>query len=312
MIVSCGESLVDFVPVEGGELAYRPCPGGSPFNLAVAAARLGAPTGFLGKISRDFFGDMLFDKLAGEGVDTSMVVRTDRNTTLAFVLLEAGSEPRYAFYAENSADRSFTGVDVPVSLPRDASALAFGSISLLLEPGASAIKALVRREAGKRALSFDPNVRPMLVGDAAAYVAGVEELAALSTMTKVSSADLEWLYPGRNAEESAARWLSLGAGLVAMTRGADGAILLGPSWRAEVPGYPVDVLDTIGAGDTFHAALLTRLHALGRLGPDLAVRLTADEGRDALAWAVKASALNCARRGADPPTTAEMDAAPAV
>ena len=100
MIVSCGEALIDFVPQKTTDLAYAPCPGGSPYNLAIASARLGVPTGFMGKISKDFFGDMLFDRLIAEGVCTDFTRRSDRPTTLAFVKIVDNMEPRYAFYAE--------------------------------------------------------------------------------------------------------------------------------------------------------------------------------------------------------------------
>lgn len=306
MIVSCGEALIDFVPQKTNTLQYAPCPGGSPYNLAIAAARLGAPVGFLGKISRDFFGDMLFDRLVAEGVDPSFTKRSDRLSTLAFVKIDEGKEPRYAFYTENTADRNLVPVDIPETFPESVECLEFGSISLLLEPQAETIKALVRRESGKRALSFDPNVRPMMISDKKAYIAEMEELAGLSTIVKVSGADLEWLYPGRAAEESAADWLSKGAGLVVMTRGKDGAVMIGPSFRVETPEYYVEVKDTIGAGDTFHAALLVRLHQLGKLSARCASDLNEDEARDVVAFAVKASSLNCARQGADPPTAEEM------
>lgn len=309
MILSCGEALIDFVPQGTDNLQYAPCPGGSPYNLAIAAARLGAPAGFLGKISRDFFGDMLFQRLEKEGVDVSYTRRSERLSTLAFVKIEEGQEPRYAFYTENTADRNLVSVDVPEAFPDSVNCLECGSISLLLEPEASTIKDLIRRESGKRAISFDPNVRPMMVGNKESYTAQMEELAGLATIVKVSAADLEWLYPGRPASESASRWLSLGAGVVVVTRGKDGAVLISPRYRVEVPEYPVTVRDTIGAGDTFHAAFLTRLHQLGRLSARCVFELEKDEAEDAVRFAVKASSLNCAREGADPPTAAEMEAA---
>jgi len=306
MIISCGEALIDFVPQEGNELLYAPCPGGSPYNLAIAAARLGAPVGFLGKISRDFFGDMLFNRLSGEGVDTSFTRRSDRLSTLAFVKIDGGKEPRYAFYTENTADRNLASVDIPESLPDSVECLEFGSISLLLEPQAQTIRDLIRRESGRRALSFDPNVRPMMIGDKPGFIADTEELVGLSTIVKVSSADLEWLYPERQVEESAMMWLALGAGLVVLTRGKDGAVLIGSSFRVEAPEYPVVVKDTIGAGDTFHAALLVRLHELGKLSARTASELSEEDALDVVRFAVKASSLNCARQGADPPTAARM------
>ncbi len=310
MIVSCGEALIDFVPQNGDMPCYAPCPGGSPYNLAIAAARLGASTGFLGKISRDFFGDVLFNRLETEGVDTIFTRRSDYLSTLAFVQIEGNSEPRYAFYAENTADRNLMPEDIPEALPPEVRCLEFGSISLLLDPQAKTIESLIRRESGRRAISFDPNVRPMLIRDRLPYVAKMENLVGLCTIVKVSSADLEWLYPGKPARKSAEDWLRHGAGLVVMTRGKDGAHLITPDYEVEVPEYWVEVKDTIGAGDTFHAAFLVRLHQLDRLTPRCVMELTRDEAQDAVEFAVKASSLNCARQGADPPTAAQMKAVP--
>ena len=310
MIVSCGEALIDFVPQKRGHSTYSSCPGGSPYNLAIAAARLGAPTGFLGKISRDFFGEMLFELLTAEGVDTTFTPRSNRPSSLAFVKIEDNQEPRYAFYTENTADRNLVLGDIPEVLPDEVECLAFGSISLLLNPQGETIKNLIRRELGKRALSFDPNVRPMLVDNKGAYVSEIEELAGLSTIVKVSSTDLEWMYPRRSVLESAAEWVDRGTGILVVTRGKEGAVLISSNYRVEAPEYRVRVKDTIGAGDTFHAAFLVRLRQLGRLSSRCASELTRAEAREAVEFAVKASGLNCARQGANPPTAAEMASSP--
>ena len=309
LIIACGEAIIDFIPGGGAEPSYLPRPGGSLFNLAVASARLGAPTGFLGCISRDFFGDMLMDRLHAEGVDDAFIRRSERLSTLAFVKIAQGEEPRYAFFTENSADRGLCIEDIPPVLPDSVECLAFGSISLLLEPGASAVTALIRREASPRAVSLDPNVRPMLVRRKASYRLQLEGLLGPAGIVKVSSADLEWLYPGRSALESADEWRERCGGIVVMTRGRDGALFLGPNFRVEVSGSCVAVKDTIGAGDTFHAALLVHLRRLGRLNPQCAAELTEPEARDVLSFAVKAASLNCTRVGADPPTAAEMETA---
>lgn len=306
MIVCCGEALIDFVPQEGDELAYAPCTGGSPYNMAIAVSRLGAKAGFLGKISSDFFGNILFDRLLAEGVNTSLIRRSDRPTTLAFVGIERGREPRYAFYTNDSADRNLLETDVPESFSDEVECLEFGSISLLLEPGARTIKNLIRREAGRRVISYDPNIRSMMVNDVEAFRKEVEELAALATIVKVSSADLQWLYPGRDREDSACVWLTGGARIVVVTRGKDGAVILTPDFRVESGEYPVEVIDTVGAGDSFHGALLVRLSQLGRLSVRCVENLTRTEALDALKFAIKASSLNCARKGADPPTMDDM------
>ncbi|VDA99509.1 Fructokinase [Olavius algarvensis spirochete endosymbiont] len=304
MIVSCGEALIDFVPREGDELTYAPCTGGSSYNLAIAVSRLGAEAGFFGKISSDFFGNLLFNRLLAERVDTSLICRSDRLTTLAFVGIEQGKEPRYAFYTHDSADRHL--LDVPASFSDEVECLEFGSISLLLEPGARTIRNLIRREVGRRALSYDPNIRSMMVSDVEAFRRETEELATLATIVKVSGADLDWLYPGRNREDSARAWLAAGAGIVVVTRGKNGAVLLTPGFRVESGEYPVEVIDTVGAGDSFHGALLVRLSQLGRLSMRCGEVLTRAEALDALKFAIKASSLNCARRGADPPTMDDM------
>ncbi|OQX28538.1 MAG: hypothetical protein B0D92_08385 [Spirochaeta sp. LUC14_002_19_P3] len=309
MIVSCGEALIDFVPKKTGPLGYTPCPGGSPFNLAIAVARLGTPAGFISKISTDLFGDMLFNRLASEGVDTRFTLRSDRPSTLAFVKIEAGQEPRYAFYTENTADRSLSVSDISSPLPNEVKCLEFGSISLLLNPQGDTIKSLIRRESGKRVISFDPNVRPMLIPDKAAYTREMEQLAALADIIKVSGADLEWMYPQRPVVKSAEDWLARGAKAVVVTRGKDGAMLLASDFRVEVPEYFVTVKDTIGAGDTFHAAFLSRLFQNDLLTPEALAHLQKDAAQDAVSYAVKASSLNCARQGADPPTAEEMAAA---
>lgn len=304
MIVSCGEAVIDFVPK--GSLGYTPCPGGSPLNLAIAVARLGVPIGFISKISTDFFGDMLFNRLASEGVDTRFTVRSERPSTLAFVKIDAGQEPRYAFYTENTADRSLSVGDIPSPLPDEVQCLEFGSISLLLNPQGETIKSLIRRESGRRVISFDPNVRPMLIHDKTAYIREMEQLAALADIIKVSSADLEWMYPQRPAVKSAEDWLARGAKIVVVTRGKDGALLLSPAFRTEVPEYPVRVTDTIGAGDTFHAAFLARLFQRNFLTSKALAHIKEEAAQDAVCYAVKASSLNCTRQGADPPTAAQL------
>ena len=305
MILSCGEALIDFVPSEN--LQYTPRPGGSPYNFAIAVSRLGVPAGFLGKISEDFFGDMLLENLASENVDISFVKRSKRLSTLAFVKLQENAEPRYAFYCENTADRNLAEVDIPVLLPAEVKCVEFGSISLLLEPAAGAIKSFVKREAGKRAIAFDPNIRPLLITDKKKYIKEVEELAGLSTIVKVSSEDLNWLYPERDIDEIVSDWLAEGAGTVVVTLGEKGAFLKTASFSVNVPGINVDVSDTIGAGDTFHAAFLAKAYSLGILDKNFAENIDKDTAEEILGFAVKAAGINCSRVGADPPALEDME-----
>lgn len=308
MIVSCGEALIDFVPMTGsaGEAGYRPLPGGSPFNVAIAAARLGQPAGFLSRVSTDFFGDQLVATLQANAVDTGLVVRGEESSTLAFVALAPGEEPRYAFFNTGAADRSLVAADVPDTMSDAIACLHFGSFSLAVEPAATTLAGLMARESGRRVISLDPNVRPTLVGERTAYVQRLEALVRLASIVKVSAADLDWLYPGEPAESVARRWLDTGPSVIAVTAGERGAFGLTGSLRAEARGAPVDVVDTVGAGDTFQAGLLVRLAELGRLSLEGLPALSEAELADALAFAGRAAAITCTRPGADPPRRGEL------
>ena len=198
MIVCAGEALIDMLPrrTEGGEDAFAPYPGGAVFNTAVALGRLGLPTAFLSGLSTDLFGAMLERALAASGVDAALCVRSGRPTTLAFVTL-SGGQASYAFYDEGTALRTLAPGDLP-SLPEEAAALFLGGISLVSEPCAAAFEALAEREAGRRAIVLDPNVRPSFVADEDAYRARIDRLVALADVVKVSDEDLRWLVgPGR-------------------------------------------------------------------------------------------------------------------
>lgn len=316
MILCCGEALIDMVPFSpadgDGTEAFRPCPGGSPYNSAVAIGRLGVPVAFVGRLSRDFFGQLLVGRLEANGVRTDLLARSDQSTTLAFVKLAPGEEPQYAFYTEGTADRSMLPGDLPARLPGEARCILFGSISMLMEPVASTIESFVRREAGRLVISFDPNVRPVMVKDRDAYVRRMEGWFASATIVKISGADMDYVYPGLDREAAMARILSFGPSLLVTTLGTDGALAVGrradgSSFRATAPGIRVKVADTIGAGDTFHAGFLSWLELNGRMSRQAIQGLTEAELVKALGFANKAAALVCTKRGAEPPTMAEME-----
>ena len=190
MILCHGEMLIDFIPTEArdGALAYRPAVGGSPGNVALTIARLDVPAGFVGGLSRDFFGEQIASTLAENGVAMDYVSRLDRPTMLAFVDL-SGEEPRYAFYDYESAPRNWRLEDMP-PIADDVKALHFGSLSLIRLPAANAFAELARREAGRRIISFDPNIRAGLVEDEADYRARLSEILHLADVIKLSGADL--------------------------------------------------------------------------------------------------------------------------
>ena len=313
MILCCGEALIDFVPTVDGA-GYRPLPGGSIFNIAVGLGRLGAPVGYFGKLSTDFFGDRLLQTLSENGVDTALALRTSGPTTLAFVDLFAGGsrEPRYTFYAEAAVDRSLAVSELPEVLPASVQALHFGSISLVLEPGASSLEALMRREAGQRLISLDPNVRPGLIHDRDAYRERFEGWTEVVDLLRLSRADFDWLYPDHSSEAAFQEWFSRGVNLVILTDGAQGALgMTAEGASAFSPAAAVEVVDTVGAGDSFLAALLFYLDREGLLRSQYDLRqIPAESLLQILQFANRAAALTCSRPGADPPFLRELEAGP--
>jgi fructokinase len=258
------------------------------------------------------------DRLEANGVKTNLIARSDQTTTLAFVKLAHGEEPQYAFYTEGSADRSLSPRDIPEKLPAAASCILFGSISMTMEPVASTIEALVKREFADRVISLDPNVRPIMIKDKESYVRRLESWISSSTIVKISGADMDFVYPKLSRDEALERVLSLGPALVVTTLGKDGALAIGKRgpesslpgtlFRATAPVFDVPVVDTIGAGDTFHAGFLSWLELNGKMSRRAITELTEAELTEALSFANLAASLVCAKRGAEPPTIAEMEA----
>ncbi|WP_181704285.1 carbohydrate kinase family protein [Chthonobacter albigriseus] len=309
MLLSCGDALIDFVPVKAGDGrdAYVPAVGGSCLNIAVAMARLGAPTGFVGGISRDLFGTMIADHLSGSKVDLRYSDRSDLETTLAFVRLVNG-EAHYAFYDETTAARlwSFQPGTIPFAA---IDAVHVGSTTLINEPSSSAYLALVDAAKGLATISFDPNCRPTLVRDKAGYVARMAEFAARADIVRMSDVDFDYLFGGDDYEPKAKAYLDGGAKLVIVTRGGKGVVAWhAKAGRIEVAAPKVDVVDTIGAGDTFQGSMLVALKEAGRIDADELAGLTADELTQALTFGVTCAAVTCSRAGANPPWRHEVPA----
>jgi fructokinase len=304
VIVIGGEALVDLVD---DRRSPRPVAGGGPFNTAIAFGRLEVPVGFLGSISRDAYGEMLADRLVGAGVDTSLVRWSDAPTPRAVVHRQHDGRNEYTFHLNGTSLLDMSPKDLPV-LPEEAWAVYVGTLALAIDPPATAYEALVDREAGRRQIIFDPNVRPAIFGNAAAYRRRFERLAQLADLIKLSDDDAAWIYPGLSIEEVLELVLGLGPRVVAVTRGEHGAAAASCDGFADVAGIAVAVVDTVGAGDSFGAALVAALVEEGAFGPG-AMR-TADDAllNRAVAYAVAASAITCTRTGAVPPRREEIDA----
>lgn len=307
MLLSCGDALIDFVPVKAadGRDALVPAVGGSCLNIAVAMARLGAPAGFVGGVSTDLFGQMIAEHMAASKVDLRYVERSARETTLAFVRL-VGGEAHYAFYDETTACRMWRFRPGQIPFPA-IDALHVGSVPLVNEPSSGEMLKLFDAARGITTLSFDPNCRPTLVADRQAYRARMEAFRSRTDIFRMSDVDFEFLYGDADPDSLAAGWLAAGNRLVVMTRGADGVV----AWHARagrvtVPAPKVAVVDTIGAGDTFQAGLLVALRQADRIDADGLAGLDESGLRDALAFGAAAAAITCTRAGANPPFRHEL------
>ncbi|GHB28392.1 fructokinase [Streptomyces xanthochromogenes] len=293
VIVVAGEALIDLVPQRPedplGPLVPRP--GGGPYNTAVALGRLGSGAAFCSRISTDGFGEALLGGLRATGVDTSLVQRGPEPTTLAVATLGPDGSAGYGFYADGTADRLFA---LPPQLPPSATALALGTCSLILEPGATAYEALLRRESARGLLTLlDPNIRPALIPDPDAYRTRFRGWLPYVSLLKLSEEDAQWL--GGTPDE----WLAAGPAAVVLTRGSSGLTVYTADGAVHsVAAERVEVVDTIGAGDTVNAALLHHVRSVSALA-------TADWPR-VLRYAARAAALTCAAEGAQPPTSAQV------
>jgi len=307
MLVVCGEALMDvFVAGEtatGVTLDARV--GGSPFNVALGLARMGQPASFLGALSSGPLGERLLRSLSDEGVATGWVERNDAPTTLGLVGLDAAGVPAYAFYGEGCADRL-----LPLSalerIPTSATAFNFGSFATVVEPIASTLRALVEREKHRSVIAYDPNIRLNVEPDLSRWRAQLQWMLPRTHLLKVSEEDLSLLLPGADVEHLAMSWLAAGVRLVVVTRGARGALGWCAAGRVEALPVAVDVIDTVGAGDTFQAALLTWLAEHGKLDPESLGTLSTRHLDTALRFAAQAAAITCSRRGADLPRRAEL------
>ena len=305
MFVVVGEALIDLVGQRGGRtLAAHP--GGSPANVALGLARLGVPVTLKTRLGRDAFGEMISAHLKASGVLVDGGPEGGVSTSLAIATLAAGIAS-YDF-------RIDWDVGPLAPLPIEARCLHTGSLATVLPPGEASVVDLVEREhkRGRVTVSYDPNVRPALLGDAAQARPDIERLVALSDVVKVSDEDLRWLYPDRRDEDVGQAWLASGPALVVVTRGGAGVYAVSAGLELHRRAVPIDLVDTVGAGDSFTSGLLDGLHRAD---------LVSGARRDALAAIDEATlgsvvdaaaliaAITCSRPGADPPTRAEVDAA---
>jgi fructokinase len=301
VVVVCGEALIDLTHgANDAPMHYVGHEGGGPCNTAVALGRLGTPTGFLGRLGVDRFAQALRAHMSASQVDLRYVNETTDPSMLAVATIGAGGNAEYAFYLTGTADVGLTVESLP-KLGETVRVLHFGTLALALEPVGSALCSLAAREKGRCLIALDPNVRLVAIANADSYRTRIESMVALADVVKISDADLQGLWPSVDVDQQAAALFASGPALLCVTRGSDGVTVFHGSMRFDVPATKVDVVDTIGAGDTFNAALLHHLVDAGADTREGVLALSEEEVRDAVAFAVRAAAVTCTRAGANPP-----------
>lgn len=314
-MIVVGEALVDLVEEEDGR--FDPRPGGSARNVAIAAARLGTPVQWTWGLGDDTFADRFRDEFAAEGVDVGLAVTTDVPTPLAVVAVDADGSPSYGFHLAGTAA---TAVDAEAleRLPQDQPLhVSLGAVTLLTEGVGASLRDLLRRRGDTDAMTtLDPNARPAFLGDPAAQRAALAAAVASCAIVRCSDEDLELLVGGAagddapTADEVVTSWLDAGAAAVVVTRGEHGSTVRTHDLTTTVPATAADVVDTVGAGDTFGAAMLTALRDRGVATRGAVASLDEGDWAAVLGFAAAAAAVTVSRRGADPPTRAEVERAP--
>ncbi|HET9658075.1 MAG TPA: carbohydrate kinase [Kineosporiaceae bacterium] len=300
-VLVVGEALVDIVERPGSPTAEHP--GGSPANVALGLARLGRTADLLTRIGNDPRGRAVRAHLECSGVRLVPGSVTDEPTSTATAHLDPAGVASYDFHLDWRLPDS--------QVHESACCVHTGSIAAFLPPGGDAVLALVEKVADRATVSYDPNVRPTLMGDPASARQRVETFVRCADVVKVSDEDLAWLAPGEDPVAVAQSWLASGPAIVVVTRGGRGAVGLCAAGRLDVPAPAITVVDTLGAGDSFMAGLLDHLTALDLLGPQRLADLRAISLPDLdgmLRHAVRIAAITCTRAGANPPTRAELEA----
>ena len=312
MYLVCGEALFDFFSEEdpsgqASKVNYKAIAGGSPFNVAVGLRRLGIEAALFGGVSTDFLGRRLLQVLSDEGVNAQFLVEFAAPTTLAMVAVGADGSPQYSFRGEGCADRQLTRAHLP-PLGDEVRGLHVGSFSLVVQPIGDTLLALVQRESGKRLISLDPNVRLNPQPDIQLWRDRVAELVKYADLIKVSDEDLHLLYPDQSPESVLEGWLQHRCQLVFLTRGGDGASVFSRQhghWSQ--PAVKVVMADTVGAGDTFQAALIAWLTEQQLDSVEGLQQLTCAQIDAMLGFAIRAAALTCGKTGPDLPYRQQLE-----
>jgi fructokinase len=289
----CGEVLIDILPT-------GPVVGGGPANTAKSLARLGYEVDFIDGISTDSYGVSAEKELSRDGVGLALSLSSDKPTCTATVTLDSKGSASYEFLINGTATFDFNSSWLPDPERLKPSVLHIGTLATIIEPGAGVLFDWAVKVGEFAPIVFDPNVRPSVMGDREKYAAAVEKWVSISSVVKVSDDDIAWLYPTDSLDVVAHRWIEMGVSCVVITRGAKGLIGFTANGMEEVEGVKVDVVDTVGAGDTVGAIVVEGIikHSVHGLQSQVLSAL--------LHKAAIAAGITCSRAGAQPPRAHEL------
>ena len=296
----CGEALIDLIPIRPGSDQRQVIPGGGPANTAHALARLDIPTEFIGGLSDDQYGQRMRSEFIAGRVGLTFTPEHQLPTCLAIVSIDVDGGATYEFKMDGTATFAFSTENLPDPKLIQPDAIYIGTLATIIEPGASILKDWILQAKDYAPIIYDPNIRSSVISDISRYQEVVKEWVALSNVVKASEDDLAWLYPETDPLEIARSWVSIGVQLVVITKGENGIVGVTENQEVSIPGVKVEVIDSVGAGDTVGAVLVEALVEFGL------EKLTSELLSHTLHRAALAAAITCSRAGAKPPTKAEL------
>jgi fructokinase len=324
MILVIGEALIDLIENRYQAGAFNAIVGGANANVSIALARRGTKQQFLARLSKDGFGQLIREKLVTNGVGLDYAISADEQSTLVTVSIDSNGVPSYSFYVNGTADWGWTPAELPTDADLEnmhATAIQFGCLGMAMGPGNLVIEDWAREHYKQKSvtISHDINMRPALGFERNHERLRVERINDISHVIKASDEDIEWLYdlePGSDVDKIVWKWIGDSARHVFITRGGDGVSVYrlaadGSKTRFDVPSRKINVVDTVGAGDTFCANLMGQLSDVDALGSDAFDRLqnlSDDVLREFVYTAGIAASITCERAGAEPPTKADLEA----
>ena len=304
MIICCGENLIDIVPTTNSDDYYKACVGGSPLNTALGLGALKKPVYFFSRLSNDFFGKKIINYLNKNNVNTSLVQRSNDPSTIGFV--SSKKKPEFSFYATNTSDRNLTNYNLSIKIKKKIILAHFSSISLILKPASETYFRLMKDLKKHSLISIDPNVRPSLINNKSEFKKRFKNFLKIADIIKLSDEDYKYLNIN-NPNKIIPLWIKKNnLSIIILTKGSSGSTLYTDKFKIKIKPFKIKVLDTVGAGDIYHAGMISYLHKNKLLTKKKLNKITKNEWVECLNFASKAAAINCNREGCNPPTFREI------